>query len=212
MTATCVAMAEEEWLAWYDRADSRRAVRRQVVQDGWDVPWWRIRTSAAFVRQASAPRDCEAKIHAHDDFGDAVDDDCSCASIQEEGWFFPCEATDPDAIPVWRVEGSEASGWWRRHRELPWKLLFGDLRPRASNALWGGRIERRATKLDRLLGYDGLVVLGARQERLGSAEWSWHWCDVCGGHTPHRSRSRVTGRSIHPLCQHPEHDAKRWPR
>jgi hypothetical protein len=180
-----IAASEDETLEWYDRSARRGRVRRLVARN-WSEPRWMVSVQPEHMRPATA----------EDDRGGLV----------EEGWHFVCDPDHPAAIAVWRAEPREAPAWWwttrRRLRALHPAIRR---RERGVAVLWGARVTRDATWLDRLLlGRCHRRVLGDQQLRLGLARWQW--CETCGARRPHCVDRR---EDYPPTCLAPDHFDKR---
>lgn len=131
----------------------------------------RLKARQVFMRPARR-EDCPAWPHGYigDDAPNEGDVDCTCWQL-EEGWMWQCKADASEARPVWRVEGRVMPRWWysfgRRRRRLLGATLYPAFRP----VLWGGRLPRRANRLDRLLlGRWVCNVPGDTQLRPASAD------------------------------------------
>jgi hypothetical protein len=77
----------------------------------------------------------------------------NASNREEEGWYVECDASHPAAVASWRIEPRYAPDWVYRAR-----LAIRRLIPRPRPVLWGGRIERRANALDRLLQGRAVVI------------------------------------------------------
>jgi len=106
---------------------------------------------------------------------------CECQSVTADPYFLACAPEHPDAIAVWRCELRRAPAWWYRLRR--WQYRIGSARRRP--VLWGGRVTREASWLDRTLfggGPRGLIR-GDRWFTLGESEL--RHCSLCQCVTPH---------------------------
>lgn len=176
-----VACSEDEPIVWVKRDCSRLTAIRGGAAEACGKArhfWARKR----WMREATKELDCPVWPHTIDEDGEPPED-CRCWQI-EEGGFFQCKADAPGAFPVWRVE--------ERPRRLRWKLrrLSGKVLYRRRSfdgrkaVLWGGKLERQATRLDRWLGAPGLYLRPDRWLRPEPIDWIY--CDVCRCLTPRR--------------------------
>lgn len=177
-----VALSEDDYLAWYPCSVSRWvAIGSYAAECG--VPRRQLRVRRRHLREAKWT-DCPVpRPHPVDELGDPPDN-CTCWQI-EEGWFTECDSAHPDAIPVWRVEERPwRFRWWIRRRIQHLFYRNTDLM-RRSPCIWGGKVDRRANWLDRvLIGYRG-TYLYCRSNWLGKQEGELRWCGVCKATTPH---------------------------
>lgn len=194
-----IATSEDEPIVWLARTCSRLA----AIRAGADECCGRARHFWArkrYMREATKDLDCPCWPH---EIGEDEDppEDCRCWQI-EEGWFFQCAADEPGAEAVWRVEERPHRIRWRLRR-LSGKILY---RRRCfdgrKSVLWGGKLERKATRLDRWLGAPGFYLLADRWLRPEPIRWIY--CDVCRCLTPRR----VEGR---PTCLANGHLARQFP-
>lgn len=176
-----VACSEDEPIVWVRRDCSRLAAIRSGAHECCAKPrrfWARKR----YLREATKELDCPVYPHEIDEDGEPPED-CRCWQI-EEGWFFQCEADAPGAFSVWRVEERPRRFWWRLQR-LSGKVLYRRRSFEARQAvLWGGKLGRRATRLDRWLGCGCVVFLGDEQIRLNVG--AMQYCHICQMTTLHR--------------------------
>jgi hypothetical protein len=91
---------------------------------------------------------------------------------------------------VWRVT-ERPRPVRRRLRRLADKLIWRRRSYGGRKAvLWGGKVERRVTRLDRWLGCPGLILLGDHWVKPEPLRWLY--CDDCQCVTPRR----IKGRSV----------------
>ncbi|MCA1701116.1 MAG: hypothetical protein LC790_20335, partial [Actinobacteria bacterium] len=101
-----------------------------------------------------------------------------------EDWYDRCAPGAPGSVAAWRVEPRAAVRCWRALQNLAARVVARRARP----VLWGGRVRRPATRLERALGYRAFVVLGDRWLRPGIGKI--RWCATCGCRTPHTPSRR----------------------
>jgi hypothetical protein len=185
--------SNEDGVVWFARDCSRREARREYARmtGERDRPW-RIEVRSTFLRPANQS-DCGARSHGRDAEGDRLDDDCQCGWYEEEGWQFECDGRHLEARAAWRVDYRLSPKSWAAFRRFT-----SGLHPRGRGhgfrpVLWGGRVERRAYRVDRLLiPHKPFRLPGDRWFRLGEGEL--RWCDVCRAVTPqhgHRHGRRL---------------------
>lgn len=191
-----VAMSEEEIEAWYPRTVSRwKAIR--ACADDCGVRWYTLHARKRYMCPA-VESDCPVPFpHRRDEYGDPLDDECCCWQVAA-GWHQECPASDDGAIPVWRVD-ERPQRIRRRLRLISLSTMYRRQRRRniarakaPAPVIWGGRVERRATWLDRFLGFGAiyLTVVGDEWIKLGESEL--RWCQSCRATTPH-SISKYSG-------------------
>lgn len=133
--------SNEDGVDWYEqsrvgRLGARIATARTVGEPLWVLDVFSYSADAEHMRPVRCP------VPGHDDphaipYGDRTDA-CECSYV-EEGWHRECEATDPEAIAVWRVEWER--GLPRVLDRLRWRLSRRRWRYRP--VLWGARGGRR---------------------------------------------------------------------
>lgn len=182
-----VAVSEDEPIVWVKRDCSRLAAIRGGAEE-MCTSAWRCWARKRYMREATKELDCPCWPHGVDEYGDPPED-CQCGSV-EDGWHFQCAKGAPGASPVWRVEE-------RPHRiRRRWALITAKLLWRRRSfsgrkaVLWGGRVERRATRLDRFFGCPGVVLLGDHWVKPEPIRWIY--CDDCRCLTPRRAKGRPT--------------------
>lgn len=180
-----VSWLEDEQVVWFARTASRWEVRCHLARE-WSLGLWWIVVASDHMRAATTA-DCPATVHATDDPDrrDRRSADCRCFEIEDDGYFLDCEPGHPDAIELWRCEPGHPPLWLVRLRY--WQQRLG-ARRRRRPVLWGGRVEREATWLDRVLfgGGCGWLLHGDRYHSVGESEL--RHCVTCGHATPHRPR------------------------
>lgn len=186
---TYLAGDEDGEFMWFARTASRWAVRRHAAADWLSSPW-RISVTADQMRQATED-DC--LVHGAAPQRGAS---CECHRVVDDPYFLACEPDHPDAIAMWRCELRRAPDWWRRFRR--WQYRIGAARRRP--VLWGGRVTREASWLDRVLfgGGPGGLIQGDRWFRVGESEL--RHCSLCQRVTPH-----VVGYRDRLVCQSTRH-------
>lgn len=199
-----IASSEDDPIEWFARTAPRWAVRWHVAatcqRSRWLVAPWRVRVTPDRMRQETTA-DCHATEHWHPLLPVDVDipDGCDCYRIESEPFFLDCDPDHPDAIALWRCEPRDPPAWLVRLRR--WQHRIGAKR-RGRPVLWGGRIDRESTWLDRVLfggGQYGLLK-GDRWHRVGESELKH--CAICAAITPHiagRGREDICCGSRHPF-------------
>lgn len=109
LKADIIAVAEDEPIAWITRLCTRAQAARiagEFIGDDW-IPLGSYEVRARFMRPAKCEVHPDGRDGLTDDQRDAedLDDsfDCECCYVND-GWYFECSRTHPEAIPVWRVE------------------------------------------------------------------------------------------------------------
>lgn len=186
-----IASSEDQPIEWFARTASRWAVRCHCAATwragaGYLIAPWRVEVTPGHMREVTTA-DCPAAVHYDPDDPGNQDAECDCPRIECEPYFLDCDPDHPDAIALWRCEPRPAPVWLLRLRR--WQCQIGAKR-RGRPVLWGARVQREATWVDRVLfgggGRFGLLV-GDRQQRLGEAEW--RHCAICAAITRHVARN-----------------------
>jgi len=180
-----VACSEDEPIVWIKRDCSRLTAIRGGAEE-MCTSAWRCRARKRYMREATKELDCPCWPHTIDEDGEPPED-CQCWSI-EEGYYFQCGKDAEGAIAVWRVEARPRRMrryWVRLANKLWWRRRSYQGR---KSVLWGGKIERRVTKLDRWLGCHSVILLGDRW--LKPEPLRWLYCDDCDCLTPRRTEGR----------------------
>lgn len=200
----------EDGVSWFSRTGvSRRRARRELA-NLVSEPLRTIKARPVFLRPAELG-DCGAASHELDAAGEPPDE-CSCRQYMgDEPWWFECASDHTAAVPAWRCEASYRSTRLSRWRGAAWRRYAGH-RYRRPASLWGGRVQRKANRLERLVfgRWYAFTVPGDRQLCLREREW--RWCDTCDATTPHTLRC-VLYPNNRELCVAEDHHArhvKRW--
>lgn len=185
---TVVAVSEDEPIVWVERTCSRLAAIRAGADEccGKARNFW---ARERYMREASKERDCPVWPHEIDEDGEPPEE-CCCWQI-EEGYWYQCKPDAAGAFPVWRVSERPRRLRWRLRRLVVKTLYRRRSYDGRKSVLWGGKVERKATRLDRWLGAPGLFYLrGDRWVRPEPIRWLY--CDSCRCLTPRRVEGRQT--------------------
>lgn len=182
-----VAISEDEPIVWVKRDCSRLAAVRGGAYE-MCASARNCRARKRYMRPATAELDCPSWPHGLDE-DEEPPEDCRCFDV-EEGWHLECTKDEPGAIPVWRVTERPRRTRPRLNR-LADKLIWRRRSPRGrKSVLWGGKVERRVTRVDRWFGYPGVLLLGDRWVKPEPLRWVY--CDDCRCLTPRRIEGRST--------------------
>lgn len=155
-----IAGDEDGGLNWFGRSCSKRAARAEAAElEGRPALSYRVRPEhmialvcplhPAGVDGFDVGLGLVAALDAeHRRETELERDGCECYRV-DEGWMTVCASETPGAVAVWRVEARHPPTWWFALSNR-WHHLHPAL-PGYRPVLWGGRVARRSTRLDRLI-------------------------------------------------------------
>ncbi len=211
-----IAGAEDDPIEWWTAPSSRAARKMAVHHTGGyafcDRYWWQLRATATHMRPLVCPAHGHQGISASasDDEREREHerDDCRCWDV-DEGWMEHCEPDDDEAIACWRLEPREAPEVlrpalrrWRKTRRLTARayltvidrpLLGVQRRWTPRTVLWGGKVERRVTTIERVLFGITWLILPADHQHISRAQLDWYEQQ----RREHQDRQRAQWRSRH---------------